>query len=154
MRYAGSPLKYSISEANHKKSVTIIEVTDDIQIKQVPLTAVHDVREVKGTLSDVMGMEYSEDYVRVILSDEIVPPDARVTVSTVFPNMIALGVQNSRTEGLEEFTVSDDINDKSKMDLFMDFFKVVNGGAEPEQEQIEIMKTVLEEMEEERHETN
>lgn len=155
IRYAGSPLKYSISEANHRKSVTIVEMNDkNPEIKQVPLPAVHDVREVKGLLADVMEMEYSEDYIRVILTDEIVPPDARVTVSTVFPNMIALGVQNSRTEGMEEFTSSEDINDKSKLDLFLDFFKTVNGGAEPEQEQVDIMKGVLEELEEERHETN
>lgn len=155
MRYAGSPLKYSISEANHKKSVTVVDIADKSPvITQVPLTALHDVREVKGTLADVMEMEYSEDYIRVILTDEIVPPDARVTVSTVFPNLIALGVQNSRTDGMEELTVSEDINDKSKMDLFLDFFKVVNGGAEPEVEQIKIMSSVLEELEEENYETN
>lgn len=154
MRYAGSPLKYSISEANHKKSVTIVEVDDEMRISQVPLTALHDVREVKGSLSEVMEMEYSEDYIRVILSDEIVPPDARVTVSTVFPNLIALGVQNSRTGEMEEFEIGEDIKDKSKMDLFMDFFKIVNGGADPEVEQINIMKAVLEELEEENYESN
>ncbi len=154
MRYAGSPLKYSISEANHKKSVTVVEMDDEIQIRQVPLTALHDVIEVKGTLAEVMEMEYSEDYIRVILTDEIVAPDARVTVSTVFPNLIALGVQNSRTGSMEEFTVSEDINDKSKMDLFMDFFKAVNGGVEPESDQIDIMKAVLEELEEEKYEAN
>ena len=154
MRYAGSPLKYSVSEANHKKSVTIVEVGDEIQIKQIPLTALHDVREVKGTLSDVMEMDYSEDYIRVILTDEIVPPDARVTVSTVFPNMIAMGVQNSRSGEMEIFTASEDINDKSKLDLFMDFFKVVNGGADPLPEQVVMMKDVLEELEEEKYEAN
>ena len=55
---------------------------------------------------------------------------------------------------MEEFTVSEDINDKSKMDLFLDFFKVVNGGAEPEAEQIKIMSSVLEELEEDNYETN
>ncbi len=155
MRYAGSPLKYSISEANHKKSVTVVELTDKTPvIKQVPLTALHDVREVKGTMTEVMDMEYSEDYIRVILTDEIVAPDARVTVSTVFPNLIALGVQNSRTDGMEEFTLSEDINDKSKMDLFLDFFRVINGGADPEPDQVNIMEAVLEELEEEKYETN
>ena len=43
MRYAGSPLKYSISEANHRKSVTVVEVGEELEIRQVPLTALHDV---------------------------------------------------------------------------------------------------------------
>ncbi len=157
MRYSGSPMKYSISEANHKKSVTVIELTEKAAepvIRQLPLKSLHDVREVKGTLAEVMDMEYSEDYIRVILTDEIVPPDARVTVSTVFPNIIALGVSNSRTQGSEEFTVSEDIRDKSKMDLFLDFFMVVNNGIEPAPEQIEIMGAVLEELEEKKYEAD
>ncbi len=43
-----------------------------------------------------MAAPYSEDYVHITLRDELVPPDARVTLSTVFPNMLRFGVKNPR----------------------------------------------------------
>jgi exonuclease SbcD len=157
MRYAGSPLKYSLSEVNHRKSVTIInmeEKSSEIQVSQTPLEALHDVREVRGMLEEVMSMEYSEDYVGVILTDEMVPPDARVTVSAVFPNMIAMGVENSRTGEAGEIFADGNIEDKSRMDLFADFYRLLNGNTDPDEKQIKIMEEVLGELEEESYEAD
>lgn len=157
MRYAGSPMKYSLSEANHRKSVTLIDMGEKgepPEIRLLPLEAPRDVREVRGTMAEVMAMDYSEDYVKVTLTDEMVPPDARVTVSTVFPNMIKLAVHNSRTLEEAELTGAETLEDKSKMDLFMDFYKMQNNDAEPEEEQIRIMEDILKELEEEKYETD
>lgn len=154
MRYSGSPMKYSLSEANHKKTVTIIEINEkesDLEIRQLPLHPPHDVREVYGTLAEVMEMEPSHDYVRVILTDEMIPPDAGVTVSTVFPNMIRLSVVNSRTSEETDITRSESLEDKSKMQLFCEFYQMQNNGAEPDNVQIKIMEDILKEMEEDRY---
>ena len=64
LRYAGSPLKYSFSEANHNKSVTIVDVMEkgDIAVRTEPLYPLHDVRMIEGMLDDLMNMPYSEDY--------------------------------------------------------------------------------------------
>lgn len=151
MRYAGSPMKYSLSEANHKKSVTVIEMKEkgmSPEIRQLPLHAPRDVREVSGTLAQVMEMEPSEDYVRITLTDEMVAPDARVTVSAVFPNMIRLAVVNSRISAETEIIGSDRLEDKSKMQLFREFYQMQNNGTEPDDMQIKIMEDILKEMEE------
>ena len=67
VRYAGSPLKYSLAEAAHKKSAAVVDMgaKGDVKIELVPLTPLHDVREVEGYLDGIMRMPYSEDYVRV-----------------------------------------------------------------------------------------
>ena len=157
MRYAGSPLKYSISEAYHKKSVTIVEMGaagDAPVISQVLLDALHDVREVKGTMQEVMAMEYSEDYVRVTVTDEMVPPDARVTVSTVFPNMITFAVANSKTAFDADIAADENIKDKSKIELFCDFYRLQNNDTEPDERQLKIMEEILKELEEEHYEAD
>ena len=87
--YSGSPLKYSLSEAGHTKSVSIVEICGkDIKLSRRLLDPIRDVREITGYFEDIMKMNYSEDFVKITLQDDMVMPDARVTLSTVFPNMI------------------------------------------------------------------
>ena len=157
MRYAGSPMKYSLSEENHIKSVTVIELKDknsEPEIKQLPLNAPRDVRTAAGTMAEIMAMDYSEDYVKVIITDEMVPPDARVTVSTVFPNMIAMAVRNSRTAGDMEAETAESIENKSKLELFNDFYQLQNNGTEPDSAQVKIMEEIMKELEDEKYEAD
>ena len=77
VRYAGSPLKYSFSEENQKKSVAVVEIREkgDVGISQLPLSALRDLRTLRGTFDELMSPEYTaalskEDYYRVILTDE------------------------------------------------------------------------------------
>lgn len=151
LRYAGSIMKYSLSEMHHRKSVVLIDINEKQQmpqIQKVPLNALRDVREIRGTLEEIMEMEYSEDYVAVILSDEFVPPDARVSIATVFPNMIRLAVQNSRSREEADVVETENIETKSKMQLFGDFYCMQSGGTAPDPAQIKIMEEILQGLEE------
>ena len=147
VRYAGSPLKYSLAEAAHKKSAAIVDMgaKGDVKIELVPLTPLHDVREVEGYLDGIMRMPYSEDYVRVTVRDELVPPDARVTVTTVFPNLLRFEVRNSKTGEAAETSDAQDVEDKSVEELFRDFFSLQNNGAQPDEEQLALIREVLRE---------
>lgn len=149
MRYSGSLLKYSFSEANHNKGFCLVDMQEKgkIQISSVPISPLHDVREVRGTMYDVMHMPYSEDYVRVTLTDEIIPPDARVTLSTVFPNIMTLAVDNSKTAAPLEVLEGKSIQDKSIEELFCDFYRLMNGDVPPSEEMLSILREVVEEME-------
>ena len=149
MRYSGSPLKYSFSEANHVKGFCLVELQEkgSIHVSTVPVQPLHDLREVRGTLYEVMHMPYSEDYVRVTLTDEIIPPDARVTISTVFPNIMALAVDNSKTAAAMEITEEKSIQDKSIEELFCDFYRLMNGDVLPSEELMAILHEVVEELE-------
>ena len=147
VRYAGSPLKYSLAEAAHKKSAAVVDMgaKGDVRIELVPLTPLHDVREVEGYLDEIMRMPYSEDYVRVTVRDELVPPDARVTVTTVFPNLLRFEVRNSKTGEAAEMSDAQDVEDKSVEELFRDFFSLQNNGAQPDEEQLALIREVLRE---------
>lgn len=156
MRYAGSPLKYSLSEAAHRKSVTLVELGEkgDIVISSRPLTQPHDVREVRGTLTEVMEMDYSEDYVRVTLTDELPPPDARVTVTTVFPNMMKFAIENSKTKVDTDVTAKETVEAKSPTALFCDFYRLQNNDVLPTQDHLDILQEVLLKLENKTHETD
>jgi exonuclease SbcD len=128
LRYAGSPLKYSFSEANHKKSAVVVDVEEkgEIRVRAVPLHPLRDVRLLDGTMAELMEMDYSEDYLWITVHDEPVPPDARVTLSTNFPNMMKFSVVNSKTKMDMDVLASQSMENKSVTELFSDFYRLQN----------------------------
>lgn len=156
LRYAGSPLKYSFSEANHKKSVAVVEMgkKGDISINLIPLTPIRDLRLVEGMLSDIMSMPPSPDYVWVTVNDELVHPDARLDVTSVFPNMMKFSVNNSRTREDVEITSAENVENKDISQLFADFYRMQNNDADPTPEHMEVLEKVLKKLEDARHEAN
>ncbi|MCH5251795.1 MAG: exonuclease SbcCD subunit D [Lachnospiraceae bacterium] len=149
LRYSGTPLKYSFSEALHKKSVTIVEVKEkgDVTCRPVPLSPIHDLRIVKGNYEELMDMTYSEDYVQVIVTDEEVMPDARVSLLAVFPNMLKFSVENSRTSVSWEATDSDGFENKSPLEMMEEFYCFRNNAEKMGESQREVLTELLEELE-------
>ena len=149
LRYAGSLMKYSFSEVNQKKSVTVVEMEEkgEISIRTVPLAPPHDMRLVEGLMDDVLAMPYSEDYVWVTLRDELPPPDARVTVSTVFPNMMKFSVVNSKTKTDIDVLAREAMENKSPEELFSDFYRLQNNDCPPGPRHMEILRSLRKELE-------
>ena len=150
LRYAGSPLKYSFSEANHKKSVTIVDVEgkDEVSARTVPLYPLRDVRLLEGNMADLMALPYSEDYLWITVHDELVPPDARVTLSTNFPNMMKFSVVNSKTKMDVDVLATRSMESKTIPELFSDFYRLQNNDQELSAAHRKVIDKVLEEMEE------
>lgn len=156
IRYSGSLLQYSFSEANHKKSAVIVDLGEkgSVSVRLVPLRYLHRVREVGGFLGEVTAMPYSEDYVRVTLHDELVPPDARVSVLEVFPNMMKFAVSNSKTEAEEDVGFEKELKGRSVKELFCDFYRLQNNGGEPNAETLKVLDEVLNGLEENSYEAD
>lgn len=150
LRYAGSLMKYSFSEVRHQKSVTLVELgrKGEVRVSAVPLNAPHDMRLVEGTLDEVMAMPYSEDYVWVTLHDELPPPDARVTVSTVFPNMMKFSIVNAKTKMDFDVVAKETMENKSPQQLFEDFYRLQNNDQPPSPRHMKILQDLLKELEE------
>ena len=150
LRYAGSPLKYSFSEANHKKSVAIVDVHEkgDIEVRTVPLYPLHDVRLVEGKLDDLMQIDYSEDYVWATIHDELPPPDARVTLTVNFPNMMKFSIVNSKTKYDVDVLATQSMENKTVTELFSDFYRLQNNDQAPGEAHMKVLDKVLRELEE------
>ncbi len=150
MRYAGSPLKYSFSEANHKKSVTVAELREkgEVQVRTVPLYPLRDVRLIEGTLDEIMQRPYSEDYVWITIHDELPPPDAKVTLSVNFPNMLKFSVVNSRTKYDLDVKAAEELESKTVAELFSDFYRLQNNDQLPGEKHMQVLDKVIRELEE------
>lgn len=154
IQYAGSILKYSISEENHKKGFYIVEMDENgaVTLEKRLLHPRRDMRTVEAKMDDLLQHEKNEDYVFVRLLDEspILAPMEKVR--TVYPN--AMHVERKIYIDPTGTTISKDRMARHKMDdlsLFRAFYKEVKQ-MEVTEETEAIFKEVLHEILLEDHE--
>lgn len=151
VRYAGSPLKYSFSESMHVKSMPIITLEDTVSIELLPLKPKRDVRVLKGTLDALfqVGKQAStQDFIHATLTDDLVQGDALNKLRSVFPNLVSMDFENSRTESQQSLARAETILDQKPFDLFNEFFQTLNGRSF-NTEEAAVVHDVLEEIKEE-----
>ena len=157
IRYCGTPLKYSFSEKDHLKSVTVVTMEEKgkTAVRTVPLKPLHDMREIRGTYNDLtLKKNYAgtdvEDYLHIILTDEDDVPDAMARLRTVYPNIMKLDYDNSRTRCSGRAEISEEMEQKSEIELFEEFFEKQNGRAMSEEQRLfseQLLDRIREEME-------
>ncbi len=133
LRYCGTPLKYSFSEADQEKSVTVVEFAEkgNIQLSTVPLVPLRDMRRIRGTYLEVTARTFyqefnKEDYVQVTLTDEEDIPDGLQKLRIIYPNLMRLEYDNSRTKQSHMIERAEDIEQKSEQELFAEFYELQN----------------------------
>ncbi|MDX1526911.1 MAG: exonuclease SbcCD subunit D [Pseudidiomarina maritima] len=129
VRYSGSPLKYSFSEVNHKKSVTLVEFTADQQadISQYPLKPLRDVRIIEGAFAEILERgksdPYYQDYVQVKLTDKEALLDPMARLRQVYPNILDLTKRVLERSDSEVVKVhSKEQLARTELDIIDDFF--------------------------------
>lgn len=133
VRYAGTLLKYSFSECVHKKSVTIVEFCEKgkVSLETIPLVPLRDMRQIEGRYEEVMSKEYykdsnKEDYLKIVLTDEEEIPDVLGRLRTVYPNIMKLEYNNTRTRSSKSIEQAEITENKQPMDYLEEFYEVQN----------------------------
>lgn len=160
VRYSGTPLKYSLSEASHVKSVTVVELgaaganagSADLTIREVPLKPLRDVRKIEGTFAELVSAEYRDaqvregknldDYVYVVLKDENDVTDAAAKLRGYYRHFMNLNYDNARTRSTANLDF-ENVDQKSPTEIFNDFFKEMNN-REMNDEESEFVQGLIE----------
>ena len=151
IRYCGTPLKYSFSEARQHKSVTIVELgrKGTLEVKTVELTPLHDMIELRGSYDELTrrdfyaGSSWQEDYVHITLTDEDDIPDAVGKLRAIYHNLMKLDYDNMRTRGSAVISSAEAPEKKDPLAIFGEFYELQNNAPmSPEQETY--MKELLE----------
>lgn len=152
VRYSGTPLKYSFSEANQKKAAVIVDVEEKgkINIQQIPLVPKHDMREIRGTYMEVTALVFykdmkTDDYLHITLTDEEDIPDAIGKLRTIYPNIMKLSYDNLRTRAAVTVRGTAEVEEKSPMELLKEFYELQNNQPMTD-EQEEIARGMMEEI--------
>lgn len=125
IRYSGSPLKYSKSEATDQKKSFIIDIDrDSLEVTPVPLIPKRDMRIVRGAFDDLMQQDWSDDYIFIELTDDMFIQDAMSRLRGQFPQILGLEYVNLRADQSTYQTArSQDLKHQSIESLFSDFFE-------------------------------
>ncbi len=152
IRYCGSPLKYSFSEAKHQKSVTVIELEEKggINLRTVPLVPRHDMREIRGRYMEVTAKSFYEqmktdDYLRITLTDEEDVPNAVGKLRVIYPNLMKLDYDNSRTRNTFHLEDAADVEHLSPIELFAELYEKQNN-VPMNQEQTNFVQSLMEQL--------
>ena len=153
VRFCGTPLKYSFSEAGDEKSVTVVELREkgNLTLRTVPLKPLHDMQEIRGTYQALMQKQFYEntsyptDYMHITLTDEEDIPDAVNRLRTVYHNLMKLDYDNQRTRSHGIIDSGADADSKSPLELFAEFYELQNN--QPmSAEQYEFMNSLIEQV--------
>ena len=133
IRYCGTPLKYSFSEASQSKSTTVVELKEkgQIVVRTVPLVPKRDMVEIKGNYMEITSRNYYKNmdtaaYMHITLTDEDDIPDAIGKLRSVYPNIMKLDYDNNRTRSNMEINGANDAEHKLPIELFSEFYESQN----------------------------
>lgn len=150
IRYCGTPLKYSFSEANHKKSVTVVELggKDNLSVKEIELIPKHDLREIRGKYLELTAKKSYEntrtnDYMHITLTDEEDIPDAIGKLRIIYPNLMKLDYDNKRTRSNNIIDGENNIENKTPLELLEEFYQKQNNQS-MSQQQLNFAKEFIE----------
>ena len=154
IRYCGTPLKYSFSEERHHKSVTVVNLgpKGELELTLRPLVPKHDLRSIRGTFAELTDKTFysctaTDDYLQVILTDEEDVPEAIGKLRVIYPNMMKLTYDNTRTRVNQIIDGAMDIQRKSPLELFDELYELQNNQPMSEEQRtfaLELIESIWE----------
>ena len=149
VRYSGTPLKYSFSECRDNKSLTLVEVKEkgNVEIKTIPLVPLHDMIKIKGTFMEIMNpMNFpaidTNSYLHITLTDEMDVPEAFRRLSDVYPNLMQMEYDNTRTRQKRELHISTENAKRNPLEMFANLYETMNNQPLSEVQQEYIQKKI------------
>ena len=133
VRYCGTPLKYSLSEIYHHKSVPLVSLQEKglVKLNLIPLKPLHDVRKIEGPLKELISDEVCADqnctdYIHACLTDDYLPLNAQSVLREHYPNLISLELKQRNHEVNNPLAEKHELSQKSALELFEEFYKSQN----------------------------
>ncbi len=144
IRYSGSPLKYSLSEENHKKGCLIVELNGEgeVTVTKRDFNPKRDLRTVEGTIEEIRKHPINEDYVFVKLTDEHMVVQPMEQIRTVYPNAMHVSRKRINAEITIENKKYVEKQSKNQLELYQSFYKEMTNDELSEEDE-EFIKDIL-----------
>ena len=150
IRYCGTPLKYSFLETHHKKSVTLVHLEEkgQLRLEVLPLTPRLDLREIRGTFRELTSPDFysqtaTQDYLHVILTDEEDVHDAMGQLWVIYPNILHLSYDNTRTRQNQIVGGASSVQEKSPLELFEEHYIKLNNQPLSDEQREFVQKLII-----------
>lgn len=133
VRYSGALVKYALDEINHVKSMTLVEIKNkgEVETRMIPIKPIHDMRRIEGTYMELTDRKNYidtkvDDYLHVVLKDEEDVPDALRKLRVIYPNILKLEYDNTRTRQINSVLDRKAIKNKEPIEYIEELYKIQN----------------------------
>lgn len=133
VRYAGSPLCYSLDECGTQKSVVLVHISaHGAEPELLPLHPLHAMRHLTGPLDQLTAADTvtdAADYIWATLTDPIPRPDAMAVLRAAYPNAMKLDYApgGAPDTGGDAIRQAAELRTMSFDELFDRFFEKMHG---------------------------
>lgn len=133
VRYSGSPLPYSFSEARHDKSVLLVELGSEpgppMAVEHLPTPVERPLARLSGHLADLLTAQrwsaYEGHYLQVTLTDAVRPREPMEALRARFPHVLVLGFAPEGAHGADERSYSARLRGRGDLEVAGDFIEHV-----------------------------
>ena len=154
VRYSGALVKYALDEVEQVKSITYLELKDkgDVLIDTIPIVPIHEMRRIEGTYMELTDRNMYidtkvDDYLHVILKDEEDVPDALRKLRVIYPNILKLEYDNTRTRLRNSVIEREAVRKKEPIEYIEELF-VMQNNTDMTSEQISVLRQIMEDSDE------
>ena len=154
VRYSGALVKYALDEINQVKSMTLVEIKGkgEVEIETIPIKPIHDMRRIEGTYMELTDRNNYvntkvDDYLHVVLKDEEDVPDALRKLRVIYPNILKLEYDNTRTRLKNSVIEGKGVRRKEPMEYIEELFRKQNN-EDMTSEQATVLKNIMEDSDE------
>lgn len=149
VRYSGSPLKYSLSEADNTKSVPVVTLEEkgQVSVDLIKLKPLRDMRHLKGRMDQLLNpknIAAPEDYIYVTLTDDDPVDNVMGIFQQYYPNTMKILYDNAHTREVQQVDITNITQQKSYPQLISDFYRMMYG-CDISDEELQMMKEAAKE---------
>ncbi|MET7600051.1 exonuclease SbcCD subunit D [Streptomyces sp. NPDC004082] len=133
VRYSGSPLPYSFSEADHRKSMWLVELGRDgaLGAERVDCPVPRALARIRGRLGDLLAdpalIRHEDAWVEATLTDPVRPAEPMARLTERFPHTLSLVFDPERASGEPEVSYARRLAGRGEQEIAEDFVAHVRG---------------------------
>lgn len=144
--YSGAPLKYSFSSEDDIKSVSLVTINEkgSVQIEEIELEPLRKMVTVKKPFNEMLEDKITYDFIKAEIQDDVDELDMFLRLKEVYKNLVSITYSNRRLGEIKSVTY-EEISKKTDTELFMDFYRKING-VQPDENAVMLIDKLLEEI--------
>ncbi|MFE4253287.1 exonuclease SbcCD subunit D [Streptomyces sp. NPDC056910] len=140
VRYSGSPLPYSFSEADHRKSMWLVDLDAHgfAAAERVGCPVPRPLARIRGALADLLARPdltaHEESWVEATLTDPVRPDDPMARLTERFPHTLSLAFDPQRAPEDPDVSYAQRLKGRDDQQIAEDFVTHVRGAGPDERE--------------------
>lgn len=150
VRYSGSPLAYSFSEAHHRKSMWLVDLDGDgrVSAERIDCPVPRPLARLRGRLADLLSDpawdRHEESWVEATLTDPARPEEPMARLTRRFPHLLSLAFAPEESPADERPSYASRLRGRSDAEVLADFVRHVRSGRGPDEAERAVLDDALE----------